>query len=180
MFAPKLFAPNSSSWIGHPEEHMLPRIFLGIAAMLLFSVSASNAFDNSNSVQLRTGQTWLTCRPALNRAERDPLAVTHILLEVNEKYEPTQLNVVHALFSGREFNRGAQYSNGGIWKTAGSNEWFWTGQRGPHFVMIGRVGISLRGWFYEEYLARDGRRSLVTSEVCFEDDDGARPGLNPS
>jgi hypothetical protein len=144
-----------------------PLIFVA----LLFAAPAS-AFDNSNATQPRIGQTALTCHPPLDRSDPDPVVTSGVSIGLNDKYEPTFMNVTHWLFSGREVDRGTQYSNDGVWKTAGLNEWFWSGRlmRNPRVSMTGRLYLSVRGWFYEERLFRNGRLDQVISEACGEGD----------
>jgi hypothetical protein len=109
----------------------------------------------------------------LDRSDRDPVITSGITLMLDDRYEPTQIDVTHWLFSGRAIDRGTQYSNDGVWKTAGLNEWFWRGRlmRNPHVSMVGRLYFTAQGrWFYDETIFKDGRLDKVLSETCFEGD----------
>jgi hypothetical protein len=144
-----------------------------IAALCIsITVTSATAFDNSNNYapQLQIGRTALACKPPLDRSDRDPVISSSVALDLSDRYEPTRLDVTHSLFSGREIDRGAQYSNDGVWKTAVLNEWFWRGRlmRNPH---VGRLYLTAQGrWVYEEHLFHDGRPDKVLSEACFEGD----------
>jgi hypothetical protein len=160
---------------------MRERLIVSAALLTLTSIAmalSAKAFDNSNnnagathSAQPTPGWTSLECKPPLARSDSDPVINSNVAINLQNDGTPTEINVTHHLFSGRSISRGDQYSNEGVKKKSGFNEWFWTGVllHNPRISMRGKIYLTSHGdWFYEEHIFRDGGPDKVIYETCQE------------
>lgn len=84
------------------------------------------------------------------RRDPDPVYKIGVDIRTDANGNLETYNIVHTVRSGQEYDRSTQYSNGGIWKTPNTLEWYWKGYRG-RATMIGLLTWNTKdGWMYSE------------------------------
>jgi hypothetical protein len=139
------------------------------ACLAVAFAAPCHAFGNDQGAKPQVGGNLLTCRPSLDRRDRDPVTSTDVELNLTSNYLPNTIKVHHHLFSGRVIDRGEQYSNNGVWKKDGQNEWSWGGYlfSNQRVSMTGTVRLTSDGnWFYEEHIFHDGHPDKTVFETC--------------
>jgi hypothetical protein len=88
------------------------RKLLTPAAVLVALATPAMAFTAAPQDPPLGSGIYLTCKPPLDRSDRDPVVSTMVSVEFvrDTNYHVKSFDVIHSLFSGRTINRNDQYS----------------------------------------------------------------------
>jgi hypothetical protein len=149
------------------------RKLLTPAAVLVALATPAMAFTAAPQDPPLGSGIYLTCKPPLDRSDRDPVISTMVSVEFlpDTNYHVKSFDVIHNLFSGRTINRNDQYS-GTVSKKEDYQEWYWTGvqNRDRRVSMLGKLIHNDRfGWRYQETVFKDDFIDhVIPFETCTE------------
>lgn len=143
------------------------RALLLVAAITVAPLGSSQAAFQATP-DVPTDGINLTCRPPLDRTDRNPVIRTTVNVTFQNGYEVKEFEVLHELFNGQIIDRSKQYV-GTVGHSPGTEEWFWRGRlaRNPQIEMVARVRRNGRNeWRYEEDIIKYGRLDSSTVFGC--------------
>jgi hypothetical protein len=140
-----------------------------VATVLVALVSPAIAFTAAPQDPPLGSAIYLTCKPPLDRSDRDPAVNTYVNVQFlsDTNHNVKSFDVIHSLFSGRTINRNDQYT-GSASKKENYEEWYWTGvqNRDRNVSMVGKLIHDDRlGWRYQETVYKNG---FVDHVIPFE------------